>query len=363
MSSPEPAPLDLRSLNQIRAHPCPACCLCGAAGEPLYTNLKDRLCGAQGSWHLKRCREPGCGLIWLDPMPIKEDIGKAYQSYFTHFEVSPVRKGRWPRHIYGFAKRGYWARKYSYGRDSAGRLEKVLGTIIQLFPLRSAALDFSIMYLPFQRNGRLLDVGCGNGQAMQTMAELGWQVQGVDFDTKAVQIARNKGLEVRLGGLEAQAYPSNFFDAITMSHLIEHVHDPVSLLTECWRILKPGGRVVIVTPNSESWGHQKFGGNWMHLDPPRHLHIFNGQSLRRLVGMVGFHLISLDATIRDADGVFIGSRSIEDTGRHRMERSHHTPFRRLWGRGMQFAEWVRLQRKSSLGEEIALVVTKGPIAQ
>lgn len=358
MSSPQAILIDERTPNEIRARPCPACYLCGTPGEPLYENLEDRLFGAAGTWNLKRCPEARCGLIWLDPMPSEADIVKAYKNYFTHVEVNQARRG-WLKRIYDQAKMGYLARKYGYGKDSVGRWKKLLGLMINLHPGLSAELDFSVLYLPARRDGRLLDVGCGSGQALQRMADLGWQIRGVDFDPKAVQIAQKKGLEVRLGGLEAQAYPSDFFDAITMSHLIEHVHDPLSLLSECRRILKPGGHVVIVTPNSESWGRQKFGSNWMNLDPPRHLHIFNGQSLHTLIGRAGFQLLCSSTTIRDADGLFIGNRSIERTGRHRMERSQHTRLRRLWGLGMQLAEWALLRVKPGLGEEIALIGIKG----
>jgi len=359
MSSPQLAIAVRQAPDQMRSSSCPACYLCGETGKPLYENLKDRLFGTPGTWNLERCPIPECGLIWLDPMPSEEDIGKAYEDYFTHAEAKPPKRG-WIKRSYDDAKRGYWARKYGYGKDMAGRWKKLLAMMIELHPGRSAELDFSVMYLPFRANGRLLDVGCGNGSALQFMKELGWHVQGVDFDPKAVQIARNKGLEVRLGGLEAQTYPANFFDAITMSHLIEHVHDPLSLVRECLRILKPGGHLMMVTPNSESWGHQKYGGNWMHLDPPRHLHIFNEQSLRTLARKAGFEQISVSSTIRDADGVFLGSRSIELTGRHRMERRYYTPLQWVWGRGKQFAEWALLKLNPSLGEETALVATKEP---
>lgn len=357
MSSPQPMLFDQQTADQICAHPCPACYLCGTTGEPLYENLNDRLYGAPGTWNLKRCPEPGCGLLWLDPMPAEGDIDKAYKDYFTHIEVNGGRRSAL-RHAYGLVKKGYWARKYGYGKESVGRWQKILGMMLRLHPGRSADLDFSVMYLPFQQDGQLLDIGCGNGQALQCMGELGWRVQGVDFDSQAVQIAQKKGLEVRLGSLGDQAFPSNSIDAITMSHLIEHVHDPLELLKECRRILKPGGRLVMVTPNSGSWGHQRFGASWMHLDPPRHLHIFNEQSLRELTVTAGFQLVSLCTTIRDTNGLFIGSRSIERTGRYRMGRVQHTALRSLWGRLMQFSEWAILKSKPVLGEEIAAIAQR-----
>src|SRR2546423_11625544 len=99
MSSPQLLLLDTQSPEQIRSVPCPACYLCGAVGEPLYKDLKDRLYRAPGSWNLRRCPGPGCGLLWLDPMPAEDDIGKAYESYFTHAQGSEVRRG-WLTRIY-----------------------------------------------------------------------------------------------------------------------------------------------------------------------------------------------------------------------------------------------------------------------
>ena len=64
----------------IRSNPKTHCTLCRGEGKCLYSNLTDRLFGAPGEWNLKRCTNPGCGLVWLDPMPIEEDIGKAYQT-------------------------------------------------------------------------------------------------------------------------------------------------------------------------------------------------------------------------------------------------------------------------------------------
>lgn len=89
----------------------------------------------------------------------------------------------------------------------------------------------------------------------------GWRVEGVDFDPGAVEVARASGLEVRLESLESQRYPDQSFDAVTMVHLIEHTHDPVGLIHESRRILKPRGQLVILTPNA------RFGG--MRCSAPR----------------------------------------------------------------------------------------------
>lgn len=60
------------------------CYLCGSEGASLYDNIKDRLFGVPGVWNLKQCSNTQCSLIWLAPMPIKEDLPKLYETYYTH---------------------------------------------------------------------------------------------------------------------------------------------------------------------------------------------------------------------------------------------------------------------------------------
>src|SRR5438477_10042475 len=70
--------------EMIRSAPSPICCLCGGRGEVIHSALPDRLFDAPGVWNLKQCSNSSCRLIWLDPMPLTQDLGKAYTSYYTH---------------------------------------------------------------------------------------------------------------------------------------------------------------------------------------------------------------------------------------------------------------------------------------
>src|SRR5260221_6351479 len=73
--------------NEIHSTPRPTCRLCGNHGAIIYSNLQDQIFGATGSWNLKKCLGPDCGLIWLDPMPLPAEIAKAYASYYTHAPI------------------------------------------------------------------------------------------------------------------------------------------------------------------------------------------------------------------------------------------------------------------------------------
>jgi hypothetical protein len=83
-----------------------------------------------------------------------------------------------------------------------------------------------------------------------------------------------------------------------MGNVIEHVYDPAGLLVFCHRILAPGGRIVVVTPNARSLGHAYFKQDWRGLEPPRHLQIFTQQSLRKALTESGFAIASARTTNR-----------------------------------------------------------------
>lgn len=350
--------VEVKDSSEIRSYSCPNCYLCGYSGNLLYDKLNDRLFGAPGKWNLKECTNSECDLVWLDPMPLEEDIGKAYQSYYTHQDNNNINYTGL-RRFYRLIKEGYLANKYGYLNSTVATWQRLLSVLLYFDPGRCADLDFSIMYLPSQPNASLLEVGCGSGWMLEIMKGLGWKVEGVDFDPSAVENARNKGLCVKCGTLSSQGYPDNHFDVITMSHLIEHVHEPLKLLQECYRILKPGGKLVIVTPNIKALGHTYFKESWLHLDPPRHLHIFTPDSLENITKKAGFNTTHRLTTIRDANGLFLASRAIQRTGKHTMSNPKTKNLKlSIWAKLMQIWEWIILKNSPNVGEEIVLIGQK-----
>lgn len=350
--------IETKDGNEIRTYSCPKCYLCGNEGKLLYQSVKDRLFGAPGEWNLKKCTNPECGLVWLDPMPLEEDIGKAYQTYYTHQDTSHI-PDTVLRRFYRLIKEGYLANKYGYLNSKVATWQRLLSLLMYFDPSRCANLDFSVMYLPSQPNASLLEVGCGGGRMLKIMKDLGWNVEGVDFDPSAVENAKSKGLCVNCGTLSSQGYPDNNFDVITMSHLIEHIHEPLKLLDECYRILKPGGKLVIVTPNIKALGHTYFKESWLHLDPPRHLHIFTPNSLENLTKKAGFSTTNRLTAIRDANGLFLASRSIQQTGKYNMSTPQTKNLKsRIWTKTLQLWEWLILKVRPNVGEEIVLIGKK-----
>jgi SAM-dependent methyltransferase len=283
--------------GQIRTKAQPTCILCGYEGRPIYSGQKDRLFGAGGLWDLKICPNRECGLIWLDPMPLPGDIGKAYANYYTHLKRDEMERVGFLRRIYQLMKRGYWASKYNYQIGPAAFSLKILGKFLYFFPLRRSEVEADVRHLEAVPQGRLLDVGCGSGEWLATMRKLGWEVEGIDFDENAIRVARQSGLQIHHGSLEQQGFSNENFDAVVLNHVIEHVPDPIGTLVECARILKPGGKLVLFTPNSSSLSHQLFKRNWRGLEPPRHLHIFSMQSMAFLLARAGFKNSSIQPQI------------------------------------------------------------------
>ncbi|MGH6781474.1 MAG: class I SAM-dependent methyltransferase, partial [Sphingomonadaceae bacterium] len=268
-----------------------------------HETLSDHLFGAPGRWSVRRCTEPGCGLGWVDPKPRADQIGKLYAGYYTHQAngLGPPR---------------------SYATTGARHIAKrVLATV---FFWKSAAYRTDYFHLEGMKPGRLLEVGCGNGDFLRAAAAAGWDALGIDFDAEAVAAARSHpGVRAEVGDLLDHHFPNGSFDAIVMNNLIEHLDDPLAEIAECHRLLRPGGRLVVITPNLDSMGHAIFGGDWRGLEPPRHLHLFSVPTLRRAARNSGYRHITAFSTPggEACRGIMQGSIEIARKCGHRHDES------------------------------------------
>ena len=288
-------------------------------------------------------------------MPIEEDLGKAYHTYYTHQDPSVPAKTLL-RRVYRRIKTGYLAGKYGYEASNTSPIFRLLGTGFYLHPGRRAQLDASVFYLPAQPGARLLEVGCGTGATLKGLVDLGWRAEGLDFDTNSVLNARAKGLTVHHGDLLAQKFQDSTFDAIVMSHVIEHVPNPLQVLQESYRILKPGGVLVVLTPNTASFGHWMYGDNWRGLEPPRHLHLFNTMSLSNLALVAEFDDVSCNSSVR-AWKIFLQSRLSARHGEVDLQEGFSVKMR-LWAEMMEFVESIIKVFFRNAGEELKLIGKK-----
>ena len=205
-------------------------------------------------------------------------------------------------------------------------------------------------HLPLPREGaQLLDLGCGSGRFLDTATGLGWDATGLDPDPLAVAAGRKRGRKIEQGGLPATGLNSDRFDAVTMNHVVEHLHDPVAALRDVHRILKPGGNVWAATPNADSTSHRTFGPYWRGLEAPRHLAIFCSRALRLAFQDAGFVNLRLHKPKLTAAWYFESSLRLASKQEDRAPRAMKTR--------VLVANWkARLWRAA--GEELCITARK-----
>ena len=144
---------------------------------------------------------------------------------------------------------------------------------------------------------RLLDVGCSSGALLAVAAKLGFSPSGVEIASKAAETARHAGFEVFCGLLHEAHFTDEAFHVITAFELIEHLRDPLLLLTECYRILRPRGVLIINTPNAASWTAGAMRERWDGFSLSSmggHVSFFSPRSLVHLAGQCGFRVERLE---------------------------------------------------------------------
>jgi ubiquinone/menaquinone biosynthesis C-methylase UbiE len=248
------------------------CCICGNSNATVIGSGQDfEYHTSRVTFSMMRCNS--CGLIYLNPRPAISEFKKIYPPSYHAFNFS--------ENNFGFP---YKVRS----RIETWRL---------LNDCRS---------LP--DNARILDVGCGDGFHLSLLARSGkktWMLEGIDIDKHAIEAATLKGLKVHRGTVEEVDLPDESYDLVFMIMTIEHVERPDKTLCNVKRLLKKGGRLVIVTDNTNSVDFTFFKEHyWGGYHFPRHWNLFNRHSLERLAEKTDFEVISLKTTISPVNWVY-----------------------------------------------------------
>jgi SAM-dependent methyltransferase len=137
--------------------------------------------------------------------------------------------------------------------------------------------------------GRLLEIGCGAGLFLAAAGRAGWQASGIEVSPVAVAFCRDT-LGVEVVECDAEQMPATTapFDVVVMFDVIEHLFEPMAVLGAVRSILRPGGMLVITTPNFNALSRLVLGRQWAILSPLEHLFYFSEPTLRRALTRHGF---------------------------------------------------------------------------
>ncbi len=198
----------------------------------------------------------GCTFRFTQDVPSQDAIGKYYQSsaYISH---SDTREGI-------VNKLYHWARAITLsGKRNLVRRETGIHA------------------------GSLLDVGCGTGAFLHVMKQGGWRITGLEPDEAARANARSLHNIDAKPSHELFNLAHNSYDAITMWHVLEHVHQLQEYVEQMKWLLKENGVLFVAVPNYRSYDAGVYRENWAAYDVPRHLYHFSPGSMRTLMSLHG----------------------------------------------------------------------------
>lgn len=252
---------------QTTPFPCP---ICGASAHYSHSGRDVRRTDHK-RYDYHACQD--CGACFLCPMPDEATVSGFYPEEYVK-EDDPARPKRTSK-----LRQAELRRHHGYAHLRPGFAYRTLAALQAPF-YRKPAIDYVA-------GGTLLDVGCGNGRYLKTMRGLGWNVRGVEFNRLSVEHCRRAGLEVHCGDLASADFPDASFDVITARHVIEHIPTPQAFMAELARLLKPGGILVVETPNYDSLGWSWFASRWYASAIPYHLMLFSPGNLTLLARQYG----------------------------------------------------------------------------
>ncbi|MEI7594220.1 MAG: class I SAM-dependent methyltransferase [Bacteroidota bacterium] len=149
-------------------------------------------------------------------------------------------------------------------------------------------------YMP--SNGKILDIGCGNGRFLMSINKAGnFNLFGIELaGNSAKRAARHSEINLKVGRLQKDNFESETFDVITLFHVFEHLDNPSEILDIIDGIIKKNGHLVMSFPNIGSNQSKRYKGNWLHLDPPRHLFFFENTDFIKIMESRGYELVKED---------------------------------------------------------------------
>jgi len=241
-------------MNRIHYQFCP---VCNAAAISNVMQVKDHTVSAE-SFPIAECSS--CSFRFTQDVPDAASIGSYYKSedYISHTNTA----------------KGLINRLYHFVRARA---------IVQKRKLIENSVGL--------KTGKLLDIGSGTGAFLNEMKKHGWETIGLEPDADARNVAK-KEYNIHLADSD-QLYqlPANHFDAITLWHVLEHVHELSKYIQQIKAILHPKGKLIIAVPNYTASDASDYQEHWAAYDVPRHLYHFSPRSMGLLMEKHGLKVL------------------------------------------------------------------------
>ena len=227
-----------------RLEKCPVC------GKSVFRNklvVEDKSVSKE-SFAIQQCE--ACSFQFTNPRPDAAHIGRYYESddYVSHNSAAA-----------GVINQAYRLARFFTVRRKVALLDRLV-----------------------PRRGWLFDYGCGTGHFLAAAKSDGWQVAGWEPNARAREEATERAGQP-IGTEELSSFASGSFDAITLWHVLEHVHELNETLRQLISLLKPDGVLVIAVPNVDSLDAQHYRQDWAAYDVPRHLYHFSPKTMTQLL--------------------------------------------------------------------------------
>ena len=225
-----------------------------------------------------------CGVLYLNPRPAVSELSKIYPPEYA------------PYH-------------FDNNTSFTVRIRNWLET-------RKAKAFLKII----PETAEILDGGCGGTSFLNALRQAGppgWHLWGNDFDTAALERIKKENFNALPGRFEELSGFDNFFDVIFLKQVIEHLARPVDVMSSAAKMLKPGGYLVVDTPNENAWDAKWFAGRyWGGYHFPRHWTLFNRKALSQLGQKVGLEVQAVSYMLSPTFWV----QSV-----HHLLKDHHWP--------------------------------------
>ena len=241
------------------------CNLCGLDNIQVLFKKKDKFGVTENEFNVVECQ--GCGLLYINPRPSQEEIGKFYSETYSWKET--LEAGSFFTKGVRRLEKEY---RYHLLRDDVSKVVK--------FTKRGS--------------GKVLDIGCGTGDRLDVYRNKGFETYGVETSDSADYAKDHLKLNVLKGDLFSAHFPGGYFDIIALYNVLEHTHDPMKVCQEVQRILKEDGCLIIQVPNKDSLQYKIFKKRWAAFDVPRDLYYFEIGALTSMLEKVGLTVSNVD---------------------------------------------------------------------